>query len=252
MTAHADHLIRVYGDSLSMPRSFIGVPFRKTYAEQVSQACEEIWAARVYLYNRARFDATIAMVAEDYRRDSINFGNPGGRILIVQCGVCDCAPRPIPPRLRAAINHVPGPLRSKIVDGLHRNRAQIQRFRLWRNTSPDEFTAKYHQLLTQASAEFERVYAINIAPTNAAIEAHSPGFSASIVMYNALIEQAVTSVQRPNIELVDVYHAILDRPESINHYIVEADGHHITASGHDLYARLIIEKERAFARSRAQ
>src|SRR5262249_54938798 len=148
---YAMSLIRIYGDSLSMPRSFIGVPFRKTYAEQVAEACEQLWGTRVYLYNRARFDATIAMVEEDYRRDSINFGTPGGRLLVIQCGVCDCAPRPIPPRMRTAIGYLPPPIRSRIIAGIHRNRPHIQRLRLWRNTSPEAFTANYRELLLRAA-----------------------------------------------------------------------------------------------------
>jgi lysophospholipase L1-like esterase len=118
----------------------------------------------------------------------------------------------------------------------------------WRNIKPERFAAVYRQLLTKAVPEFDRVYAINIAPTNTAMEEHSPGLSKSIQIYNQLIKQAAESADASNLHLIDVHAAISAGKEGTDHYIIKSDGHHITQAGHDLYASLILACEKSLLR----
>src|SRR4051812_21359935 len=86
----------VYGDSLGMPRASDGISYDRTYAELLRETCEDlIPGMQVDLYNRSRSAGTVVSLCDAYREDMIYFGRPGG-VLIVQCGVCDCAPRPVP------------------------------------------------------------------------------------------------------------------------------------------------------------
>lgn len=235
-------LIRVYGDSLSLPRIFEGVAFDATYPEQITRALETQMNRSFYLYNRSRFDANIKGVYSDFYRDSLNFGIPGGRILIIQCGVCDCAPRPIPPLVRRFIGKLPLRLKKSIVTFIHNNRSKIQRICFWRTTSILDFESTYFKLLEEGNKSFQSVYVINIPPTNSNTEDQSPGFSASILAYNSAIFEVIKRLGASNIYLIDVFSKIKNS-NNIDHFIVKADGHHITKAGHDLYAQLILEKE---------
>ena len=234
-------LICVYGDSLSMPRYSEGLPFFQTYPELVRDVYGRAHPdAIVHLYNRSRGGTAIVTLFEDYLTDTSYFGPGVGDLLIIQCGICDCAPRPIPDWLRRGIGRLPEPLRSPIVRFLHKNRSKILGAGfVWRLTEPTVFAATYHRWLSQAVQDFKRVCAINIAPTTAAMNEHSAGLAHSIEHYNHLIAEAVRSVNASNVSLIDAHRAITSAPCGIAKYINSADGHHITADGHALYGRLI-------------
>ena len=98
----------------------------------------------------------------------------------------------------------------------------------------------------------ERVYVINIPPTNETTEAHTPGFSDSIKLYNELIHNAAQSVPSANVFLIDVFRAIHTMPKGISTHIIKSDGHHITLEGHKLYAHLIMTNEKNLSATRIQ
>jgi acyl-CoA thioesterase I len=238
-------LVCVYGDSLSLPRFDEGVPFFRTYPELLREEWERLRPPlSVHIYNRSRSAAIIPDLFADYSTDMSYFGG-GGDILIIQCGICDCAPRPIPDWLRRIIGHLPAPARLRIIRVLHENRARIlEAGSVWRRTSPIVFASLYRRWLSRASREFRRVYAINIAPTTTAMEEHSPTLEQSIEQYNDLIADAVRFVGAANVHLIDVSDAIRETPGGIMSYVNPHDGHHITPEGHALYGSLIstIEK----------
>jgi lysophospholipase L1-like esterase len=233
-------LVRVYGDSLGMPRATAGIDYRDTYAERLKEEIEKRTPGRrVSMYNRSRGGAAISTLFADFKTDSFFFGQHGGTLLILQAGVVDCAPRPISPFLRRGVGMLPTAPRQRVVKLLHDHRASILRKGIaWRETKPRVFATAYAEWLSVATAAFEWVYVMNIAPTIPAIEKRSPGFGDSVTYYNGIIEQVVRANGAGNVRLVDV-HSAIQRDNGASRFINQQDGHHITADGHKLYADLV-------------
>jgi len=237
-------LVHLYGDSLSLPRKSIGVPYYLSYPELLREKWERLPVSKkVHLYNWSRGDATIESVFNEFKRESFYFSCISD-ILIIQIGICDCAPRPIPPWLRGIISLAPGFIRSRVIKLIRLNRAKIQHAGIkWQNTNPDIFESSYSEFLLKSLEEFKRIYLINIAPTTPKIEAHSPGLTLQINKYNQIIKNLISRINNQKIQLIDIHQKILNQPKDINSFIHE-DGHHITAETHQLYAELIWEKEK--------
>ncbi len=238
-------LIHVYGDSLSLPRNADGVPFNLTYPELLKDKCQEKYTnKKVYLYNWSRGDATIETVNKEFKRESFYFTRISN-VLIIQVGVCDCAPRPIPERLKRYIGATAPFMKRRLISFIHNNRAKIQRVGIkWQYVRPEIFSPTYNEFITDALKEFERIYIINIAPTTPKIEKHSPGFQASINMYNQLIAAEIKKIDQPNVYLIDINKLISSQAEPIENFINEKDGHHITVASHKLYTEAIWEIEK--------
>ncbi|MHB8109780.1 MAG: SGNH/GDSL hydrolase family protein [Syntrophorhabdaceae bacterium] len=227
-------LIRIYGDSLAMPREFDGIPFYLTYPELVKRDC----AKDTCLFNRSRGGATVKSLWYDYQQDQSYFSTKGD-LLIIQCGIVDCAPRPIPTGLSRFLMKMPKRVQGHVRDFLHKHRPQMLSAGFsFRHLMPDEFTHALFWWLAGAQRDFKKVCVINIAPTNEQTEKHSPGLSESISQYNRIIETEINKARWHNVRLIDVHSAI---SRDIPKYINEKDGHHITVEGHELYARLINE-----------
>jgi hypothetical protein len=114
---------------------------------------------------------------------------------------------------------------------------------VWRNTAQETFEQVLSEWLARGEKIAHSIYVINIAPTTAATDAHSPGLAASITEYNALIAKVLAAPRSVPVHLVDVYRAISRRPDGVRECIA-ADGHHITFAGHRLYADLIAQNAR--------
>lgn len=237
-------LIRVYGDSLGMPRLGDQIPYHATYAELLSEECRRLYPGKeVHLYNRSRGAGTVRSLIADYLQDTSYFGTGETDILVIQCGICDCAPRPIPPAARTAVGKLPGPLRKTVIAGLHNNRSWLVRLGPpWREVRASSFLKTYKYWLQQAAGQCGQVFAINIAPTTNEIESHSPGLQKSIELYNRLIAQAVQEAEATNVVLVDAYGAI--HASGSAQYVNQEDGHHLTLRGHELYGDLLTSSVR--------
>lgn len=240
-------LVRVYGDSLSMPRHSEGVRYFETYPFLIETARRaQFPGERVTTYYRAFADASSERLLTTYRSDAFYFGPLAGDVGILQCGIVDCAPRPLPPKVRSVVSRLPEGLRRSIVSGVHRNRAKMLRAGLlWRVTPPDIFLNSMKALVKEMSETFLRVYVINIAPTTEATEARSPGLSESIGKYNELVRIAVSAAAEPNTKLIDVYRLVSSSPDPMEQFVSSTDGHHILAKAHRVYADAILDHERA-------
>lgn len=236
-------IIRIYGDSLSMPRIGEGICLTDTYPELLKTFYSNLWKDEVFLCNRSRFGNTITLASEDLRQDSLNFGKPGGEVLIMQIGICDCAPRPIPSWMASLIKELPEKLKNKVNNLIYRLRPVIQKIVYWRNTPPEVFRKFYLELIERYSIEFNKVYIINIPPSFIEIEKRSPGFNFSIELYNQIISNVVKQAAKQNIFLVDVFNKIRLSANNRTEYVIQKDGHHITIEGHKLYAQMIIDQE---------
>lgn len=236
-------LIRLYGDSLSLPRAQAGIGFADIYPELL---CRQLEAARPGLrasvFNRSAGGAPIAVLEQTYLQDRAYLGPDAAGILILQCGIVDCAPRPIPPAAKALLGHLHARLRQPIVWALHRGRPFLLRNGIrWQATAPGPFEAGLRRILADASRHCEQVYVLNIAPTVPAIERHSPGLTRCIEDYNqrlARVAGEFSAAAAGCAVLVDVHGAITARGD-VATYVSPNDGHHITREGHRLYAELI-------------
>jgi hypothetical protein len=237
-------VIRVYGDSLSLPRGPAGIDCQHTYAELLVREIAALFPSkRLSLYNRSRGGSTIHALYEHYLHDCSYFSASKDQVLVIQCGIVDCAPRPVPAFMRAAISRLPGRVRAPITAFLHRERSRLLRGGFsWRLTSTRRFTHVLTAWLTHAASQFAIAYVINIAPTVAATARQSPGLRESIVSYNKLIEQAVAAAPDGSAVLIDV-HSAISGSEDNGLFVSPADGHHITRLGNDLYANLILREE---------
>lgn len=233
-------VVRVYGDSLAMPRAELGVDADSTYAELLKHRIERT-GPKVVTYNRSRGGQTISSLFEDFARDAVYFGQGSTDLIVLQFGIVDCAPRPIPGWARAALARMPFRVRRPIVRFLHDNRRRILGSGIrWRLTSPRRFRKTLERWVDKAAREARAVAVIDIAPTTPAIEAHSPGLSDSIALYDGIIAGAVKRAASDKVRLISVHGRISD--EGGDGYTSAEDGHHITPQGHELYASMLWEE----------
>lgn len=237
-------LIRVYGDSLLYPRESEGLGYGDLYQELLTDQIRAKWPEKkVTLITRSMPGYSISNIyKEAYSRDSICFNKESTDITIIHCGICDCAPRPISIPVKKIIGRLPPKLRESCIRFLHQNRAKILNSgRVWRLTKPELFSEIITTWIKQAATEARFVYVINIAPTLAETNTHSPGLGESISFYNTLIKKAVDEVNLNNLRLIDVYNSIRSEPDGLENFINHSDGHHLTKQGHAFYAAKLLE-----------
>jgi lysophospholipase L1-like esterase len=237
--------VQLYSDSLALTRPGV-VGFGERYIDIFEQWLGSASGQRVFLINRARRGNTIDKLYEVYLEDDEYL--PEQRdILILHEGICDCAPRPVAPTVRRLVSKLPGSIRKKVISWIHHNRARLLNggFR-YHLTDEKEYRQILTQWLTHARDKYAGVYVLNIAPTNAGTESHSPGLGASIETYNRILASVIEEVagKDGNIKLLDVHGAILSDPEGPDACIVKEDGHHITRRGHMVIGKLLIEAEK--------
>lgn len=238
-------LIRVYGDSLSLPRATDRIGCGDTYPELLRDSIERKKPdSRVVVFNRSRGGASISELHRQFIDDSAYFPKDDSGILVIQCGIVDCAPRPVPPSVRGRIGRLPLPLRWIVAKFLHYLRPYFLRAGIgWTITPVDRFEWILMKWLQKAQTICERIYVINIVPTVPEIEAHSPGLSKSIDDYNAVIKRVVEKIKPETVALVDVHKAIVEQNDGLVRFINALDGHHITRSAHHLYAELLCAED---------
>lgn len=240
--------IFIYSDSLGLPRSRDGILCSQIYSELFRSWIEmNRKDSKVYLFNRSQGGIKLRQLWGLFQMDSAYFGSSGEKIMVLHCGIVDCAPRPIPDWLRYIISRFPGKMQRPVVHFLHNNRPRILKSGLmWRATRPERFSFLYKQIVTKATAQFSRVYIINIFPTTDNIETHSPGLSRSIEWYNDIIRQVINETKADNLIFIDVHKFIRESHCELQSIINKTDGHHLTVQGHRLLFDLLIEKEKAF------
>jgi hypothetical protein len=232
--------IRLYSDSLGLPRKgFVSNDNR--YINLISDwIIKNNIAEKIYLLDRSRANNLISYLFNYFVEDNSYFDAPD--IIIIHEGVCDCAPRPIPKKVRNIISKLPNIIRVKIINFIHNNRSILQkngfRFVL---TKPKTFFYFYKTWISQLSNTNTQVIILNILPTNDKIENQSPGFTENINKFNNIIEKVRKIYNCDNIHFIDINKIVSQMP-NINDYIIEDDGHHITKKAHELLAKLILEK----------
>lgn len=236
------HQIRLYADSLGLPRPGV-VADDERYFSLFTKWYKEKHNCEPEVIDHSRSNTTIKDLYAWFIEDNRYFGNKAD-IIILQEGIVDCAPRPIPRKVRNIISKMPGFLKKRVIKFLHNNRAKLQNFGLkYFIVKPKDFAEEYKKFLKTASETAVRVYVFNIVPTNDEIEIQSPGLKKSIDDYNKIISEVVKEMKLKNIFLIDVYEYVKSKIENLNNYVLKEDGHHITKLSHKIYSDKIIENE---------
>ncbi len=236
-----DLILKVYGDSLSLPRPKDGIGFGKEYSYLLKKRVEKELNKEVFCWNRSMGGARVDELFNHYERDKYYIGKEG--ILIIQSGVVDCAPRPLPIFLREIVSLTPEFLKWRIVKFLHNNRAKILKAGLGtKPTSPKKYRLTMEKWIKSAIEIEKIIFVINIAPNTDEIEKHSPGFRKSIKLYNQILESVITEINSQKVILIDAYSAIKEKDKEVKFLINQKDGHHITKDGHLLYSELLFDK----------
>lgn len=238
-------IVQFYGDSLGLPRPGIVQPGER-YIYHFTSWLKSASSDEVYLADRCRGGATVDKLFEVFTEDE-GYYQGDKEILLIHVGVCDCAPRPIPLRLRNFISKMPAGLRKKIINYLHRNRAKLlKKGFVYYNTDKRKFEELLTKWLETAIASFKRIYIFNIAPTNEDMEQHSPGFQDSIKVYNNIISKVVGTINNEKISLINVNAIISGSEYPFDDLIVKSDGHHLTALAHRIYGQELIKLEEKY------
>lgn len=187
--------------------------------------------------------ARIGELYAQYERDKFYIGKSG--ILIIQSGVVDCAPRPLPLFLREIVSVSPSFIKWRITRFLHNNRAKILKAGLGtRPTPPKKYEKILKKWLESALSTEMLILVINIAPNTDEIEKHSPGFRKSIDYYNTIISSTIAEINDSKIFLIDINKRIKEIDKETKFLINQKDGHHITKDGHKLYSEILHNKIR--------
>lgn len=234
--------VHLYGDSLSLPR-----PNHVKFEERYIWLLKKWWKNKVKeidVMDKSQGGLTLPKLHEQFSQD-VGYYNEKYDVMIIQCGVCDCAPRPIPEKVRKRVSRMSTFFKNMVVKFIKYNRARIiKNIGYWRLVEENEFFHHYMELLKKSVNRYDRIYIINIAPTNEKTEKHSPGFMEGINIYNAIIQKMVKELNAPNVFLINAYD-IIQKQNNLNDYIIEEDGHHIKPITHELYAKAIIQLEEA-------
>ena len=236
-------VLKIYGDSLSLPRLQDRIDYGDEYGSILKLLLENTFSKTFFLWNRSLGGARISQLYEQYERDKFYVGKGG--ILIIQSGVVDCAPRPLPLFIRQLLSVSPQFIRWRVTKFLHNNRSKILKAGLGtRPTRPKTFKKIMKKWLESALQTEMLVLVINIAPNTDDIEKHSPGFRKSINLYNEIIASTVSKFNNSKIVLLDVNSKIKEMDKNLKTFINQKDGHHITKEGHKLYSEMLFEKIR--------
>ena len=232
-------LLRIYGDSISLPCVHLGLLLHETYPELLLHHCRSTHLS-ASLLNRAEAGKTIRDHSARCLVDNVWFGTGSDHILVIQCGVVDCAPRPLPPHIRRRLERKPAWLRKPVISFLHRNRSSLLRmgFR-FEKVPPTVFKNLLFNWLSDSASNFNCIALLTIPPVTDNAEAHSPGWRDNINIYNNIIRD--TAALFPNIKVVDIFSILWAKREVLGSYIDPTDGHHLQSSGH----RLIFENIRS-------
>lgn len=232
--------VRLYSDSLGLPRGE-EILNHQRYISILKKYFEDSGYI-VDLIDRARANYNINDLYQWFTEDNKYFGS-NADITIIQEGIVDCAPRPIPKKIRNIVSKMPNCIRKSVINFLHNNRSQIQNLGIrYYYITPQVYYDKYMKFVKEASDNSKRVYLFNILPTTDDIEKHSPGLSKSIENYNKIIFNIIKNLNRANVYLIDVYSYVKGNEDNIIKYINQKDGHHITVAGNKFFADLLIQE----------
>lgn len=222
----------IYSDSLAFRRHGQSQDIAFTYPFVLARLIESELGIRANLVLRGGGGAAVGDIGATLTRDTGYFGASADaiNIAVIQCGIVDCAPRPITYKLAPVLRKVPI-AGERVLGALVSRRRAIQARWSYRLTPPGAFAAEYRRIVQLCHASMLRPVAVGLPLPTLAIERRSPGFRSSASIYNDLIRQALPE------SFCDVEQQIT---ESQRDALLLDDGHHLTEAGHRLYAESLL------------
>lgn len=173
-----DKRILLITDSLGFPHP-PAVCYEDTYMSKLEE-CGNLWilgGGGITLSNDYDRIKDICSVYEDKFFD----------IGVIQLGLVDCAPRPLPQNARNLVAGLPK-FAVKIVSVLlHLFRPLMLKVKYYQHTPPELFAKKFEELLSEVQRVCRNVFVIGIAPVKKSVERHSPDLQKQITSYNGII-----------------------------------------------------------------
>jgi lysophospholipase L1-like esterase len=223
-------------DSLALPRIKEGEVLR----------WEETWPYRLERLLVAKgIDAEVinsglrSRTSEMLELDELRFKHP--TVIVIQIGVVDCAPRIFSQREKLLLNLpvVPKPLRDLIIGRRSRRRKEI--------TGRDPLASVYtrpEQYAKNVASLFREVetfgwpitmLALAVLSNPEAMEKKSPGHSANVSLYNALLERACTEAGVRYLSREELI------PDPRAQDVFSKDGYHLAVEGSRIVAESVAQ-----------
>jgi lysophospholipase L1-like esterase len=199
--------ILILTDSLAFPRSEPEiVPYERTWVALLKRKFPEI-----DIVHCGRGGATIVDL---YKHSTYFHGTIEPKLVLVQSGVVDCAPRALTVMEQQVLKRLPL-IGSLILSLVRKNAALIRR---WRRMSYTTLTS-YEAWVNAFERLFSNVYWIEILPATTEYEVHVRGIGAAINSYNEVLQR------RNYITTAD-----------FTHDDIMSDYHHLNINGHQRLA----------------
>lgn len=234
-----DMLIRIYGDSISLPRYTQGIDLLDTWPEKLRKMFEEYSGGNVSIFNRSLGGGSIKEIFKIYSRDAGYFDGSNSTVIFF-LGIVDCAPRPIPKWTRMLVGKLPWARRQMIVKFLHNNRSRIQKIKYYNITSKQKFKSLYEKMVELAGAQGNQVLLVSIGPVSDNMKRHSFGLEKEINAYNNIIKNICAS--HDNAKMIAIQDNLLYKEYCSKYQDSEIflnDAHHYTNLGNEMVAKII-------------
>ena len=237
-----DIVIRVYGDSISNPRYGQDISLWDIYCGNgegglLEKLQNKYPNKRVYIYNKSQNGTNIEKVKDVISADEGCFYG-AQTIVILYIGIVDCAPRPIPEKIKKIISKTPEIVKSRIIKFLHDNRKSILKIKSHNITPPNKFEQTYNDILNCLQKSTKAI-CIGIGPVSQSMCQKTFGLETSIEQYNKIIENAATKF---NVQFVDInkhFREIMEKENLNEQDVLLEDGHHFTPKGHKIASEII-------------
>lgn len=208
-------IIKIYSDSLAFPRFEEKTFYDETYAGKLASHKN----FDVHLRGRSGFRSSEMTSMSNMDARFSRESEP--EIAILQFGVVDCAPRPIPRALRYLVSLLYESLRSKVIKLIHFLRPYTQQVIFFRHTSPKRFQKNYMKLVQEQLQYNVQVICLSIMDPPDDAEKQSPGLKKSVRQYNNIIHDIC---KKCDIAFIDISHE--------KEFLLK-DGIHISNKGHE-------------------
>lgn len=226
-------VVRVYGDSISMPRCSEGVMVEDSWPSLLEDFLREAGWKCPRVLNRSLGGATVREIKAIFDRDMVYFKSQPG-VVVFRFGIVDCTPRPIPLWMRDVIGKNPLNLGRPIISFLHRHRAAMIKRKFFQNTDADSFSKMYRQMVQAAVADGNSCVCMGIGPVSSMMEERSTGLLREMARYNKLIEAHAAEC-----------HCLYAPSETVfpmgDDSVLLNDGHHNSKNGNLLAARYVAQ-----------
>lgn len=203
----------IVADSLALPRG--DVNFEQTWPAMLAASLPAI----TWINRAQRLSTTERLCTEgDQGFDCLEFYRPD--LVILQLGICDCAPRVLHRRMAMVLYNLPFGIGARFSAFLESWRGRKVSNCL---VSPLSYEANLRAYLARASAHGTHVIAIPIATAGRQLMSKNPGVADQIIRYNRILDRLV--LEFGCFKVVYPFDAV----EQIDELLV--DGYHLNEEG---------------------